>query len=211
MNERTKIRLSPLEMELVTNTEWIFAKQLIIEKVYRLFGSLNEDYKKIISQKIDLIIPELQSKNGKISKGENYKGLPYIILDYPAIFSKENICAVRTLFWWGNFFSISLHLSGTYYLKIQNQHAIFSFLQENQFSVCISENEWEHDFNETNFLEAEKLNDEQMNKIYLKPFFKIAKKIELRRWNGAELFLIENFEKLIDFIAISFPNDEKVL
>ena len=49
----------------------------------------------------------------KIAKGENYLQLPYVLLDYPRCFDKENIFAIRTMFWWGNFFSITLHLSGS--------------------------------------------------------------------------------------------------
>ncbi|MEO8852622.1 MAG: hypothetical protein ABI359_02530, partial [Ginsengibacter sp.] len=208
---KAKIRLSAFEIELVTNTEWIFAKQLIIEKVYHLFGRLNEDFKKIIGEEKIFFIPELQKKNGKISKGENYKGLPYIILDYPALFSKENIFAVRTLFWWGNYFSISLHLSGKYLQHLRQSQSVFSFLQDNDFSVCINENEWQHDFEESNYVNISKLNLEEINKIFEKPFFKIAQKIDLQEWDKAEIFLTGIFKKLIDFIAISFPACEKAL
>lgn len=211
MNDQAKISLSAFEMELVTNTEWILAKQLIIEKVFHLFGQLNEDFKRILAEEKEIFIPEWQKKNGKISKGENYKGLPYIILDYPALFSKENIIAIRTLFWWGNFFSISLHLSGKYVEKIYQSPAIFKFLKDNEFSVCINEDEWQHDFDESNFVNINKLNKDEIRKILEKPFFKIAQKTDLPQWDKAAVFLRENFKKIIDFISLSFPACEKVL
>lgn len=211
MNDQAKISLSAFEMELVTNTEWILAKQLIIEKVFHLFGQLNEDFKRILAEEKEIFIPEWQKKNGKISKGENYKGLPYIILDYPALFSKENIIAIRTLFWWGNFFSISLHLSGKYVEKIYQSPAIFKFLKDNEFSVCINEDEWQHDFDESNFVNINKLNKDEIRKILEKPFFKIAQKTDLTQWDKAAVFLRENFKKIIDFISLSFPACEKVL
>lgn len=211
MNDQAKISLSAFEMELVTNTEWILAKQLIIEKVFHLFGQLNEDFKRILAEEKEIFIPEWQKKNGKISKGENYKGLPYIILDYPALFSKENIIAIRTLFWWGNFFSISLHLSGKYVEKIYQSPAIFKFLKNNEFSVCINEDEWQHDFDESNFVNINKLNKDEIRKILEKPFFKIAQKTDLPQWDKAAVFLRENFKKIIDFISLSFPACEKVL
>ena len=55
MNEAAKIQLSAREMELVNNTEWIFTKQLIIEKVYSLLGHLHEDYKEIINEEKDVL------------------------------------------------------------------------------------------------------------------------------------------------------------
>ena len=60
-------------------------------------------------------MPEvIKTSTPKISKGENYKDLPYVMLDYPRCFQKEKTIAIRTFFWWGNFFSINLQLSGEY-------------------------------------------------------------------------------------------------
>jgi hypothetical protein len=132
MNTSTKIHLSILETELIQNKEWILTKRKIIEKVYLLFGSTHDSYKEIL--KNEQLLPEPHYKNitGKISKGENYHGLPYVILDYPALFSKEDIFAVRTMFWWGNFFSISLHLSGKYF-QTQNNFSMAALFTRKGF------------------------------------------------------------------------------
>jgi len=50
----------------------------------------------------------------KISRGENYLGLPYLVLDYPRLFRPDAVLAIRTFFWWGHFFSSTLQLSGGY-------------------------------------------------------------------------------------------------
>src|SRR5438105_15186190 len=109
--DRAKIRLSSKEMELVTNADWILTKNTIIEKTKILFGELQEvmtsTFNPVAANDYTRVPP-------KISKGENYRGLPYLILDYPRLFEKENILAIRTMFWWGNFFSITLHLAGSY-------------------------------------------------------------------------------------------------
>ena len=57
---------------------------------------------------------EVLIQSPKISRGENYNGLPYVMLDYPRCFGKEDVFAMRTMFWWGNFFSITWHLKGKY-------------------------------------------------------------------------------------------------
>jgi len=46
MNNEAKIRLSPVEMELVNETEGIFTKQLIIEKVFLLLNKAKEGIEK---------------------------------------------------------------------------------------------------------------------------------------------------------------------
>ncbi|MEO8720005.1 MAG: hypothetical protein ABI372_02800 [Ginsengibacter sp.] len=211
MDEEAKIQLSMFEMELVNNTEWIFTKQLIIKKVYHLFGRLNDEYKKIVDAEKQFLPLELQKPGGKITKGENYKGLPYLILDYPSIFGKENIFAVRTLFWWGNFFSISFHLSGKAMIDHGDHLNKNMFLKENNFSVCVHETQWEHDFDRSNFVNINELTKNEIERLYEKSYFKIAKKIELRDWNLAEVFLINTFKEIIKFIKLSFPGDKITL
>ncbi|MEO8819868.1 MAG: hypothetical protein ABI267_01965 [Ginsengibacter sp.] len=211
MNEEAKIRLSALEMEVVNDTEWIFTKQLIIKKVSHLLGNLHEDYKKIIFNQKDLLPGLLQRPGGKISKGENYKGLPYLILDYPATFSKEKIFAIRTMFWWGNFFSISLHLSGNYFKSISNIENAISFLKEKDFWVSVNEDEWQHHFHSSNFKNINELNEVEIKNIFQKKFLKIAKKTGFSQWNAAPQFLTAAFIEITEFIKLSFPNGEKDL
>lgn len=211
MNEEAKIQLSVREMELVNNTEWIFTKKLIIEKVYLLMGRLHAEYKKNMMKEKTFLPPELLKPGGKISKGENYKGLPYVILDYPASFSKEKILAVRTLFWWGNFFSIALHISGENFNGRHISDEAIEFLKKRNFSICVNENEWEHHFHSSNFVSVNEMNNELLKKLNEKKFFKIAKKTELTEWNSATKFLEEAFKEIVDFIKLSFPAGEKDL
>ena len=211
MNEEAKIRLSPLEMELVNDTEWIFTKQLIIEKVSNILGQLHQDYKKIILNQQALLPEILLKPGGKISKGENYKGLPYMILDYPAVFNKEKIFAIRTMFWWGNFFSISLHLSGENFKGISNIENAILFLKEKEFTVSVNEGEWQHHFHSSNFTNINELNSDEIKNLFQKNFLKIAKKISLDNWDLAPQFLKEILVEIIEFIKISFPNGEKGL
>lgn len=211
MNEEAKIQLSAREMELVNNTEWIFTKQLIIEKVYHLFGQLHNDYRKIVLKEKHFLPATMLEPGGKISKGENYQGLPYVILDYPASFSKEKILAVRTLFWWGNFFSIALHISGENFKSGHVSAEAIDFLKEKKFSVCVNENEWQHHFDASNFVNIDKLNPAEIEILQEKNFLKIAKKTELTEWDSATKFLIEAFEEIIEFIKFNFRGGEKDL
>lgn len=211
MSEEAKIHLSALEMELVNNTQWIFTKQMIIDKVYHIFGQLHEEYKEIVLKEKKILLLDIQKPGGKIAKGENYNGLPYLILDFPAIYSKENIFAVRTLFWWGNFFSISLHLSGEYCKQMKEIRECLIFLRQKDFFICINENEWKHDFDSSNFININELDKHHIATLNQKRFFKIAKKIELTQWESATYFLKQSFGEIIEFIKFSFPAGGKVL
>jgi len=211
MNTSAKIHLSNLETELINNKEWILTKHSIINKVYQLFGEMHKIYKQISTQNKTSLPEFYKNAGGKISKGENYEGLPYVMLDYPALFSKENIFAIRTMFWWGNFFSISLHVSGKN-IRIQSDFSnLLTYLREKDFFVCVNENEWQHNFEPSNYISAAELDEQRLTEILKRNFFKISKKLQLNKWNEVPEFLELTFIEIINFIKLSFPTGEKAL
>lgn len=203
-----KIQLSPQEIQMITDTEWIYSKQRIIKKVYELFGELSEEYKKILSI-ADPFPNNISSGGGKISKGENYLGLPYVIMDHPATFSRDGVLAVRTMFWWGNFFSITLHISGSFKMGIQLNDQAKTFLENCNFFIA-SGDEWDHHFEKENYTPVNVITTFP-NSINERAHFKLAKKIGLTEWENAGEFLLTSFREIIDFMLISYQGDKKGL
>lgn len=206
--DAAKIRLSAREMELVVNAEWILTKNSVLEKVKTLLEDLQDKmpaHFRTIMHRQTIQVPP------KISKGENYKGLPYLILDYPRLFEKENTLAIRTMFWWGNFFSITLQLGGGYKKELEERgSSAYSLLAGNSFFCCINEDEWEHHFDNTNYISLKEMSEEQFKMIIgEKSFIKIAKKILLHQWNDAGDILLDDFKLLTEII--SYRDGEKVL
>ena len=182
-----KIRLSAKEMELVSNADWILTKNGIIEKGKSLFAELQDNLVIHLKSISPLLAIDAARIPPKISKGENYNGLPYLILDYPRIFDKQNIFAIRALFWWGNFFSITLHLGGVYKKQFEEKciHTLELFKQHD-FYFCINTNEWEHHFDSSNYSPVKKIAPpEWEERIKEKPFVKMAKKYSLSLWDDA--------------------------
>ncbi len=207
MHHLPKIHLSPLETELINNTDWILAKHAVIKKVYEMFGSLQLIYKDELSN--CKFLPEaFDLQNAKITKGENYLQLPYVILDYPAIW--KDIFAIRTMFLWGNFFSITLHLSGNnkerFNAGIDN---VYSLSEKNNFFICVSEDEWQHHFYADNYKPVTALSLADRDAIKTKRFFKMAKKISLQEWDDAPEFLIKSFREIMHFLQLNYPVDKK--
>ena len=194
MNNHTKVMLSVGELAMANDKNIILTKQAIMVKADALFNdqipALSFLFKEVfINDEI------LLSSNPKISKGENYNGFPYVIMDYPATFGKENIFALRTMFWWGNFISISLHLKGKY--KEMYAAKIFKKIAvQPAFYVSISDNEWLHDFNENNFIKVKDVPNQFTVKVKERNFFKIALKYELHHWNMMQSVLPEGYEKI---------------
>ena len=196
------VELSKNELELVTSSEFILTKNRIIEKVYNLFGVLSEIYKDILSRYSTVLPVETFKSSPKIYKGENYLNLPYVMMDYPRIFAKEDVFAIRSFFWWGNFFSITLHLSGKYFeMFVDLLQTKLPALREEDLFVCVNEAPWHHHFEAINYKSLHEMITDSASEIFTKPFIKIAKKIPLTEWNHAFEFYKNYYEKLLQLIA----------
>jgi hypothetical protein len=211
MNGETKIALSGKELEMVCDTDWILTKHAIIEKVYQLFGEVASSMQVLVQENKAKLPGNVTNSTPKISKGENYRQLPYVMLDYPRHFSKEDTVAVRTLFWWGNFFSINLQLSGESKNKIApNLATWFKFLQDQQYWICIHEDPWQHYFSDGNYRLLQQCSVEEFNSIlYNSPFIKIAKRLPLSEWDNAARFINGTFKEMIEVLEINYRADER--
>ena len=211
MDEKAKLTLSAKELELVCNKEWILTKHIIIEKVYQLFGTLALSMQQHIGQNAAMLPVEAVEGNPKISRGENYKSLPYVMLDYPRHFTSGSVLAIRTLFWWGNFFSINLHLSGPCKEKAMPAlKASFAVLQQQGYWLCIHADPWQHHFEEDNYVPLENYTAVDFaTTLQRQPFIKIAKRVSLQQWDTAAEFLEHYFNEMIKLLKINFQGDEK--
>ncbi|MEP6684581.1 MAG: hypothetical protein ABJA35_15025 [Parafilimonas sp.] len=196
----TNVELSKNELELVTSSEFILTKNRIIEKVYNLFGLLSETYKNVLHLHKENLPHEIITSSPKIYKGENYLTLPYVLMDHPRVFSKDDVFAIRSFFWWGNYFSITLHLSGKYLQLFKNsiQQKLNNAIIYDYF-ICVNDEQWQHHFEETNYKLLKEIDSAQEH--LNKPFFKIAKQLSLQKWNDAEDFYLKNYTSLLEIIA----------
>ncbi len=195
----TNVELSKNELELVVNSEFILTKNRIIEKVYNMFGLLSEVFKATLNEYAKTLPDEVFFSSPKIYKGENYLNLPYVMMDYPRIFLKEDVFAIRSFFWWGNYFSITLQLSGRF-LEAFNNHIEMNLktkTEENYF-VCINDSPWQHHFEETNYTPLKEIS--AIEKILNNEFLKIAVKLPLNEWNNATAFFKKNYTTLIQLL-----------
>jgi hypothetical protein len=201
MNPFSKLTLSDDEQQLVTNTEWILTKRRVIDKVDALLGAVSVQQQAVIAQQKKWLPDAVVNSSPKIAKGENYLGLPYLLLDYPRCFNSDDIFAVRSMFWWGNFFSITLHLSGKYKTMFQ-QNIIENIAAVKQdVFICVHESQWQHHFEADNYIGIQKLPADELRKTMIeKPFIKLAIKFPLQLWNDIPLLLDKAFAEIITML-----------
>lgn len=94
----------PNELELIKSEAFFKTRKKIFDNICIQFQEINKNIEELKSQ-YDALFKQYQSPlNGKISKGENYDGCPYMVLDNPRIYLPNNILACRTMFMWGKYF-----------------------------------------------------------------------------------------------------------
>ena len=173
--EQTKLSLSPQEFAIAANADLILTKNAVLQKVKTALDALHAWAIAAIKDRKGLP-PASYEVNGKVSRGENYNGLPYVILDYPRNFKQEHVFAIRSMFWWGRQISCTLHLSGEW--KALFSTAIsshFTQLQEKGFYLSYSGNEWDHDLLGSTYIPFAALTAYQLKQAFtVHPFIKIA-------------------------------------
>ena len=135
--KHANLQLSPEEMRLVSDPGWILTKNSIVAKVVEMMAGLADAYREVWYE---------EGWSPKISRGENYSGLPWVMLDYPRVFGREDVLAVRTFFWWGQGWNVILHLKGVYrdlYLPVILER--WQELEAAGFHVGIHSDEWRHE------------------------------------------------------------------
>jgi hypothetical protein len=196
-----KVRLSTKEQELVMNADWILTKNAVIQKLYSFFGETSEQFQLMIQQNPALANETACAIAPKISKGENYEGLPWVMLDYPRYFKGSDVFAIRCFFWWGNEMSITLQLSGKFKTFYSNAIQQYFHLRNgnphptHEWFIGINiEDPWQHHFRPDNYRRAAEINPALIAQL---PFIKLAKKIPLDEWDDMEFFLQETFKDIL--------------
>jgi hypothetical protein len=194
-----KIRLSEEEQELVADGQWILTKNRVLQQISEFLGSLQQEQEAWLHQHHSLVPEDITAIPPKIAKGEQYLGLPYRMLDYPRFFETTDIFAIRTFFWWGNFFSVTLQLAGKW--KNERESAVlssFDLLQKSGLFVCTSADPWQHHFEAENYTSLRAITRKEWEKIIQEQaFIKLSTRHELRGWNDMAERLLADFQLLI--------------
>jgi len=195
--EVSKVHLSPAEMELMQNADIILTKNRVLEKIKSLLEEVQKNQVGFIQERN--VNHEIFKVSPKISRGENYLGLPYLILDYPRRSSERHFFFIRTMFWWGNFFSCTLHLAkdSKQFFKERIKQ---SKLVLGDYYVSVNDDAWVHHLKESDYQKINLLTQEEFDKC-CESFghIKIAVRHSLDEW---ETMPSKSFENWKVFLAV---------
>lgn len=200
--EVSKIQFSEAERNLMQDAGIILTKNSVLKKIQLLLEGVQENEIQFAIQK-NLLHSFPFASGAKISRGEQYRGLPYLILDFPRYSGSDGLFFIRQMFWWGHFFSTTLHLSG----NIKDQYAqrlSGSFEQLQDYAISIHEDPWVHHFEEDNYKPLKTMDASAFAEICeSREHLKIACALPLSNWETADRKLPENWKLLLKVCGLT--------
>jgi hypothetical protein len=189
----TKLGLSEEELKAITDTTFFLLKHSATKKIMELYGGLEKEMKDKFSRyKFD--VKNLNASSGKIFRGENYRLFPYILLDYPRLFNVNSVFAFRTMFWWGNEFSFTLHLQGEALDQYRNLlREKFELLLNKEVYICVNDTPWQYHFGNDNYILLDDAGS-KMNELLDNTFIKLCRKIGAGEVDRMPGYCLETFD-----------------
>ena len=196
---------TPKELAYIQNTDFLLTKASVSQKVRTLLNQTHDKLQQYITSE-QLVFPEgVQARAGKIARGENYRKLPYSILDYPRKFTRGDVFALRTMFWWGHFFSVTFQLGGASWQRYQSaviRHA--GELPRLSASLCTSDDPWQHHRDRPYYQPVDEMEPDYLRQqLKQQPFLKIAIFLPLSEWTQLPDRALAFFQSMVRLIELS--------
>ncbi len=194
------MHLTEKELLILQDTDFLLTKAAALKKISGLLEETREELKRCVENSNFSFPDGTELLNGKISRGENYRTLPYIVLDYPTLFSKNSVFAYRTMFWWGNFFSATLHIEGVALDNYKNTITLnLNRLLKKDIYIGVGDTPWQYHYEEANYV---LLSNAHRDFITNSKFLKLSKKIELKKWNDVSEFSTNFFKLMLSVLNL---------
>jgi hypothetical protein len=177
--------ISEQEFEKLLDTEFLLTKRSITQKITDILGATERAINHEIEQLDNLTLPDgLLLRAGKISKGENYRDLPYFVLDYPRKFTRDDVFAFRILIRWGHEISTIFQLSGNSQSNYFNPLSTHYDLLKSRY-LSIGSDPWKYEYSSDNYQLISNLATEKyISLIQNHPFIKFTKPHALKDINN---------------------------
>lgn len=194
--------LGPEEEALLLNDHIFLVKQELTRQLSDLLGNCANTLRIDIENNPGGIPSKVFMSTPKISKGENYLGRPWMILDFPRVFTKEDMFAYRTLCWWGQGFSMTLLLKGAYLDQLIGPLSDKAeVLAHAGFYLGISDDPFIHHFGEQNIRPLNQFpepGDSINNQAMVSGFVKLVKLLPLQMHGSLVQETLKTWKSLRD-------------
>ncbi|NVK86212.1 MAG: hypothetical protein HWE21_17935 [Cytophagia bacterium] len=114
--------LSDELIQFLNSKNYFLLKKEVDGKLNSILYSVQKSILEAWNSKDDWNLPgEVSRVARKINKGNNYKGFPYQVFDFPSILQEKDIFSFRVIVWYGNLFSVNLIISDKFIPLFENR------------------------------------------------------------------------------------------
>lgn len=139
----TLVMLSDELINFLNSKNYFLLKKEVDGKLNSILYSVQKSILEEWNTKDKWNLPDEASRVArKINKGNNYKGFPYQVFDFPSILQEKEIFSFRVIVWYGNLFSVNLIISDRYFPLFENRLEQFC---KRETYLLKSEKVWETD------------------------------------------------------------------
>ncbi len=186
------------------DTDFLLTKAAVSVKVQSLLSETHAALRAYAQRRVDDLPSGMLERSGKISRGENYRQLPYWILDYPRNLANDDVFALRTMFWWGHYFSITFQLGGTSWESLRSTvRKRAEQLRAIDASLCVNADPWQHHRGQDNYTALSAMTASDLdNMLSEQTFLKVAVFLSVDEWSILTERTVAFFGQMIDTVAL---------
>jgi hypothetical protein len=106
------------------------------------------------------------------------------------------------MFWWGNFFSATLHLGGRYLDMSKDALAAnIGRLNSSDHYICVNSTPWEYHYHPDNYQKLNELNIDQLRAaLHSRPFLKLSQRWSLERYPELSVLVPATFQEILSWL-----------
>jgi len=187
-------RFTPDEMRMICDTDFFPAKAEIIQKFHEEFMKLRDQLRVEFKKTLLSLAPTgTDFETGQLVKGERFHDFPYVYLDFPKFFSKEEMFTFRSFFWWGHSLIFCWFLSGTRLDQYQKSlRACYATLSHEGVFLSTADTPWEWGLEKPHAVFLDQIGKEHLEEILAeRSFLKLGCSIPLKSLEAPDVILHE--------------------
>lgn len=118
------------------------------------------------------------SQNFKVTRGENYIDMPYVVLDVPQLKQQNIAGSLRIMFWWGHYISVQ------YFIRFDaDKLKKLTNFSHKPYVISLAENLFNNNLDDAEFIP---INNFKADEVTLPHLSKICCKIDLTELSNLE-------------------------
>lgn len=173
---KSTFKLTKHELHIISDADFMRTKQLLIKNISNYYNQIGEQ-----------LLTKYHADSGlthKVTRGENYLDMPYVVLDVPQLKPNNISRKLRIMVWWGHYVSLQYFVEAN---ANNLKHAMQ--LPAQNYKILTTQSLFNNHLESADFVEPNQLHEHSFSDLQ---YTKIAVSIPLNNLPNIEVD-VENF------------------